>query len=288
MIDIQKLTPKDFPPCLREIPQAPKYLYARGKIPNWDEHIFLSVVGSRKFSAYGRSACAELIAGLAGYPIVIVSGLAIGIDSIAHESALKAGLLTLAVPGSGLNPAVLYPSQNRRLAEKILEADGALLSESEPDERATVWSFPRRNRIMAGLSQAVLLIEATEKSGTLITARLALDYNRDVLVVPGSIFSPSSIGTNKLITQGATPVLDSADILRALHLEVEDDKKQESLFADLSPEEKKIVEILQTEPLPRDELLRVAKFSASTGNSLLMVLEIKGVIKEIGGEICLC
>lgn len=284
---INKLKPKEFPPVLLEIPQPPKNLYLQGKLPDQKENIFLAVVGSRKFSSYGREVCEKLIAGLAGYPIVIVSGLAMGIDTIAHQAALKAGLLTLAIPGSGLDGRVLYPSINRHLASKILEAGGCLLSESEPLEKATIWSFPQRNRLMAGLCQATLIIEATEKSGTLITARLALDYNRDVLVVPGSIFSPNSIGTNKLISQGATPILSSADILEALHLEVEppSGKKQQELFADLSMPEKKIVELLQIEALPRDEIIRQTKMSTSEGNSILMIMEIKGLIKEIGGEI---
>jgi len=288
MQQLKKLTPKDFPTCLKEIPQPPKTLYLEGELPSVTENIYLAVVGSRKFSAYGREVCEQLIAGLAGYPIVLVSGLALGIDTIAHEAALKTGLKTVAVPGSGLDRRVLYPSINRRLAERILEAHGCLLSESEPDERATIWSFPKRNRIMAGLSQAVLVIEATEKSGTLITARMALDYNRDVLAVPGSIFNPGSFGTNRLIKQGATPITTPADLLEALHFDLDIGclkNKQEELFADLSAPEKKIVEILKTEPLPRDELVRQAGLSASEGNSVLMILEIKGVIKETGGEI---
>ena len=287
MNPIKKLSPKEFPPTLLEIPQPPKTLYLQGNLPDSNQHIFLAVVGSRKYSTYGKEVCEKLIQGLAGYPIVIVSGLALGIDTIAHQSALRNNLLTLAIPGTGLDHRVLYPSINRQLANKILLAGGCLLSESEPTERATIWSFPKRNRLMAGLAQATLIIEATEKSGTLITARLALDYNRDVLAVPGSIFSPSSIGTNKLIRQGATPILTSADILEALHLEVEPptENKQQKLFANLSAPEKKIVELLKTEPLSRDELIRQTKLSTSEGNSILMILEIKGLIKESGGEI---
>lgn len=287
MYPIKKLAKKEFPPALLEIPQPPKVLYLQGNLPKHDEHIFLAVVGSRKYSAYGREVCEKLIAGLAGYPIVIVSGLAMGIDAIAHQSALRAGLLTVAFPGSGLDQRVLYPSVNKQLATKILDAGGCLVSEFEPTERATIWSFPQRNRLMAGLAQATLIIEATEKSGTLITARLALDYNRDVLAVPGSIFSPSSIGTNKLIRQGATPILTSADILEALHLEVQlpSESNQQALFADLSVPEKKVVELLKVEPLPRDEIIRQTKLSTSEGNSVLMILEIKGLIKESGGDI---
>lgn len=288
MLPIKKLTSKEIPSALREIPQPPKNLYFQGNLPDQKQHIFLAVVGSRKFSNYGREACEKLIAGLAGYPIVIVSGLAIGIDTIAHQSALRAGLLTIAFPGSGLDHRVLYPSINRQLATKILDSGGCLISESEPVERATIWSFPKRNRLMAGISQAILIIEATEKSGTLITARLALDYNRDVLAVPGSIFSPSSLGTNRLIKQGATPIITSEDILEALHFDLKAElpsDKQQELFIDLSVPEKKIIDLLKIEPLPRDEIIRQSKLSTSEGNSILMILEIKGLIKESGGEI---
>lgn len=286
MPPITKLTGSDLPAILQEIPQPPTTLYLQGNLPNPEFYSYLAVVGSRKHSRYGQEVCTELLMGLSGQPVVIVSGLALGIDTLAHETALKANLKTIAIPGSGLSRRVLYPSANRRLADRILEQGGALLSESEPDERATVWSFPKRNRLMAGLAQAVLIIEATERSGTLITARLALDYNRDVLAVPGSIFNPGSIGTNKLIHQGATPITNSEDILEALHLEADiAPSKQTELFADLSPEEKKIVDLLQVESLERDELLVKSGLTTSTGNSILMILEIKGLIKEAGGEI---
>lgn len=287
IIPIQKLSKKDLPSPLQEIPQPPSSLYIQGQLPQLTENVFLAVVGSRKYSSYGKEVCEQLIAGLAGYPIIIVSGLALGIDTIAHLSALKAGLKTVAIPGSGLDRRVLYPSINRRLADRILESGGCLLSESEPAERATVWSFPKRNRLMAGLSQATLIIEATEKSGTLITARMALDYNREVLAVPGSIFSPGSIGTNRLIKDGATPVCSSKDILEALGFNPEEERPNEDqakLLADLSTTEKKIIDLLQIESLPRDELIEKSKMSAPEINSVLMILEIKGLISEVGGQ----
>jgi len=216
--EIKKLSKKEFPSQLFEIPEPPKEFFVRGEMPSNDS-VLLTIVGSRKYSSYGRDACETLIAGLVGYDIVIVSGLALGIDTIAHKAALGAGLKTIAVPGSGLDDKVLYPSTNRLLAKDIIEKGGALLSEFAPDFRATIWGFPQRNRIMAGLSQATLVIEAEEKSGTLITARLALDYNRDVLAVPGSILSQGSRGTNQLLRQGATPITSSEDLLGALGFE---------------------------------------------------------------------
>ena len=168
---------------LLEIPEPPKQLYIEGTLPP-PNTVLLAVVGSRKYSSYGREACEELIAGLAGSPISIVSGLAIGMDTIAHKAALGAGLHTIAFPGSGLDRKVLHPRSNIHLAGQIVKSGGALVSEYEPTFPAAVYTFPRRNRIMAGLVKAVLVIEAGEKSGTRITARLATEYNREVLAVP--------------------------------------------------------------------------------------------------------
>lgn len=276
---------KQLPKRLREISDPPKKLYIRGNLPP-EEHKWLAVVGARKNSQYGKDVCEKLIAGLRGQPIVIVSGLAMGIDSIAHRSALDAGLPTLAVPGSGLDDKVLYPSLNKSLANKILESGGALLSEFEPNYKATTWSFPQRNRIMAGLCDAVLVVEAEIKSGTLITSRLATEYNREVFTVPGSIFSKNSEGPNMLIRLGATPIRNSEDILEAFGL-LTDEAKQKNLdlkYTDCSTEEMKIVEALAT-PLSRDDLAEKLKISASELNTLLSILEIKGLVKESLGEI---
>jgi DNA processing protein len=203
-------------PQLLEIPQPPEELYIVGELPK--DHIYVSVVGSRRYTDYGQRCCRELILGLRGKPVAIVSGLAYGIDQIAHRSAMDAKLPTIAIPGSGLDPSALYPRGHTQLAEEILYNGGCLLSELEPFEKAAPWTFPQRNRIMAGISRAVLIIEAEEKSGTLITARLATEYNRDVLAVPGSIFSATSAGTNFLLRQGATPITCANDLLQALGL----------------------------------------------------------------------
>lgn len=214
-MEIRKLDTKEIPKCLFEIPHPPKELYIRGTLPPKD-HIYVCVVGSRKHTQYGKECCEKIIEGLKGQPVVIVSGLALGIDAIAHKAAIKAGLKTVAFPGSGLDDSVLYPRTNFNLAKEILKSGGCLISEFPPDMKAEIWTFAQRNRLMAGISKAVLVIEAEEKSGTLITARMATDYNRDVLAVPGSIFSSTSIGTNKLLALGATPVTSSIDILDVL------------------------------------------------------------------------
>ena len=283
-MEINKLPKNKFPKALLEIPQPPENLWTRGELPP-ENLIYLCVVGSRKNTQYGKECCEKIIAGLKGYPIVIVSGLAMGIDAIAHKKALSVGLRTLVFPGSGLSPEAMYPKTNARLAEEIIAGGGCLISEFEPDFKATLWGFARRNRLMAGISKAVLIIEAEERSGTLITARLTTEYNRDLLVVPGSIFSPNSKGTNNLLRQGATPVTSSEEVLDALGFEVpKDEEKQARLFAELLPEEKVVIEILK-DPQPRDDLIRAMKMSTPQANALLSIMEIKGLIKEEMGEI---
>jgi DNA processing protein len=283
-MEIKKLPKNKFPKALLEIPQPPENLWIIGELPK-EELIYLCVVGSRKFTSYGKEACEKIIAGLKGYPIVIVSGFAMGIDTIAHKKAMQVGLKTMVFPGSGLSAEAMYPKTNVRLMNEIVENGGCLVSEFEPDFKATQWSFPMRNRLMAGISKAVLIIEGEERSGTLITARLTVEYNRDLLAVPGSIFSPNSKGTNKLIKSGATPITCSEDVLEALGFEIpKDEEKQAKLFLDLSPEEKKVVELLR-EPSPRDDLIRAMKIPTPTANALLSVMEIKGLIKEELGEI---
>ena len=283
-MEIKKLPKEKFPKGLLEIPQPPEDLWIIGDLPP-ENLIHLSVVGSRKFTSYGRESCEKIIAGLKGYPIVIVSGFAMGIDTIAHKKAMQVGLKTLVFPGSGLSAEAMYPKTNVKLMEEIVENGGCLISEFEPDFKATQWSFPMRNRLMAGISKAVLIIEAEEKSGTLITARLTTEYNRDLLVVPGSIFSSNSKGTNRLLRAGAIPITSSEDVLEALGFELpKDEEKQAKLFLDLLPEEKKVVDLL-SEPVARDDLIRAMKMSIPTANALLSVMEIKGLIKEELGEI---
>ena len=282
--EIIKLEGENIPEMLREIADPPKELYIQGQLPS-SETKLLCVVGSRKYTQYGKDVCEKLISGLRGYNICIVSGLALGIDAIAHKSALDAGLKTIAIPGSGLDESVLYPSTHKQLAEKILEKGGALISEFEPKFRATPYSFPQRNRIMAGMSHAVLVIEAEIKSGTLITSKFATEYNRDVLTVPGSIFSKNSEGPNMLIRLGATPVRSSEDILEALGFKInEEPKNLELKYSDCSKEELLVIKILN-EPMEKDELIRALKMPVSRASTVLSIMEIKGLIKESMGEI---
>jgi len=281
--NIKEIPGAEFPPLLSETPAAPKKLYYRGMLPDWHSYKFLAVVGSRKYSSYGKEVCEELIAGVSGFPIVIVSGLALGIDSIAHKSALRVKLPTIAIPGSGLDPHVLYPASHKNLAEEIIGSGGALISEFEPDFRATTWSFPQRNRLMAGMCHAVLVIEAEIKSGTLITSKLATEYNRDVLAVPGSILSKNSEGPHMLLRLGATPITSSKDILEALHIEGASDTQTKN-YSDCSQDERSIIERLSI-PLPRETLIAEIGRPAHEVNALLSLLELKGYLKETGGEL---
>ena len=282
---LRQLSSSEFPYLLNEISDPPDTLYVRGALPKKGTKI-LCVVGTRRHSPYGRDVCETLIKGLKGYDIAIVSGLALGMDAIAHESALSAGLTTIAVPGSGLDDSVLYPRTNRLLAHDIINKGGALLSEFEATFRATPYSFPQRNRIMAGMSHATLIIEAGEKSGTLITARLAMESNRDVLTVPSSIFSRLSYGPHMLIKNGATPVTSSKDILEALHIQEKEYDKETLKHSDkhLGEDEKKVLELL-LHPMPRDELLHNLDLPIKDINILLSSMELKGLITEKFGEL---
>jgi DNA processing protein len=283
MDELRLLRPDEHPAFLAEIPEPPEQLWLRGTLPDTESTKWLTVVGARAYTPYGKAACEHLIAGLRGSPVVIVSGLALGIDAIAHAAALDAGLVTVAIPGSGLGWDVLYPRTNHSLAHAIIEADGALLSENDPTFRAQKWSFLERNRIMAGISHATLIIEATEQSGTLVTARLATDYNREVLVVPGSIFSETSRGTHRYLRHGAAPVGSAEEILDALGLMTQPHLPN-LLRTDISEDEQSVLAFLAT-PRPRDELIRALALPASRISSLLSAMELKGLIGETMGEI---
>lgn len=281
-MEIKKLNKKDFPNSLLEIPQPPKELFTAGDLPDQDKFKYLTIVGSRNLSQYGRDVCKKLISGLSGYPIVIVSGLALGTDTLAHEEALSAGLKTVAVPGSGLSEKVLYPRTNLRLAEKIIEAGGCLLSEFKPEFRATPYSFPKRNRIMAGLSSATLIIEAGERSGTMITSRLALDYNRDVLTIPHSIFSKNSYGPHQILKNGARLITSPEDLLDALGFDIKNEAKPKPEMTNM---EEKIYNIILNSPATKDKLISELNIETGELNSLISLMEIKGILKETMGEI---
>ncbi len=278
-MQIRDLPKKDFPKLLPQINDPPKSLRIIGELPKTEK--YLCVVGSRKYSEYGKAVCERLIEGLRGYSITIVSGLALGMDSIAHRAALRTGLPTVGVPGSGLGK--IYPMTNRLLAKEIVERGGALISEFPDDFSPRLYSFPQRNRIMAGMSQATLIIEAELKSGTLITSKFATDYNRDVLTVPHSIFSKTSEGPHMLLRLGATPITQSDDIVTALGLKLKESKTEKN-YNDCSKDEIEVINLLQ-EPLERDEIIRKLGKPIYATQTILATMEIKGLIEEIMGEI---
>lgn len=277
--NIKILLENELPKRLREIPQPPQILYIKGKLPE-ENQITLAVVGTRKCTDYGRECCERIINGLKNSDIAIISGMALGIDSVAHNSAIKNNLKTTAVLGGGLHKSVLYPKSNVPLAEKIIMEGGCIMSEYPLKMRVDRYTFPQRNRIVAGLSMATLIIEAPLKSGAMITAFMAVDYNRDLMSVPASIFSSNHEGTNTLIKMGAVPITSPRDILEFFGLE----EKTSPQKAVLGAEEEKVILALN-EPLDKDGLIRKINLPASHINSLLIKMEMRGLIKESGGMI---
>lgn len=273
---------------LLELHDIPDKLYIAGNLPEirLDEYgratpRILTVVGSRKYTSYGKLAVEKLLASLQGQNVIILSGLALGIDGISHETALKHNLITIAIPGSGLDTKVIYPSTHLRLAEDIVESGGALISEFAPDMQAAQWTFPARNRVMAALSDALLVVEASEKSGTLITARLALELGRDIGAIPGDIFSDSSFGTNMLIKEGAYIIRNADDLYDLLHLER---KIAEVVEADYSRDEKLLLDLLSG-PIEKDTLLVKSELKPDQFLIAMSSLEMKGCIQETFGEV---
>lgn len=279
---IQELDAAEFPPLLYEIPEPPESLNYRGVLPDSGMKL-LAVVGSRNYSTYGKQVVEYLISGLRGHNIGIISGLALGIDSLAHRAALTAGLYTLAIPGGGLDDRVIYPRAHTRLAQEILESGGGLLSEYEHTFNATTWSFPKRNRLVTGISHATLIIEATERSGTLISARLATDYNRELLVVPGNIFSQNTAGCHQFLKLGATPVTTPEDILEALHVSYEAPETKNIQYKCIDKEQELLS--LLSEPMDRDSLIRALGMPTHEASTLLMKMEMDGFLSEENGII---
>lgn len=284
---IEKLIKSDFPLLLSEMPGAPQDLYLCGnrKVLFLGDHKYLCIVGSRRYTEYGRRVCEWLIEGLRGTKTVIVSGLAMGIDTVAHKSAMANNLKTIAVPGSGLEPNILYPRINTYVAEDILKSGGCLLSPFKPNQGAANWTFPVRNQIMAGMSHATLIIEGEEDSGTLITAKLSADYNRDTLIVPGSIFSEHSKGPHKLLRDGAIPITNQKELREALGFV--DEEKETSHYENCTEDELKIVELLSTEMLHKDEIIRKTNLPISKVHILISILETKNLVEQKYGKVSL-
>lgn len=270
-----------YPKLLKQIYAPPFVLYYRGQLEVCNGFL-LAVVGARKFSPYGRQVTEKLVRELAFNNLTIVSGLALGIDALAHSAALEAGGKTIAVLGSGLDRQNIYPAQNRYLADKIISSDGLIMSEYPIGTMPLKHHFPQRNRLISGLSSATLVIEAGEKSGALITALHALEQNREVFAVPGSIYSPVSEGANRLIKMGAKPVTSALDIIESLNLKDAASYIENKKVIPESAEEELILGRLSYEPLHVDELKQLTKLDTSIINSTLVIMEMKGIIKNLG------
>jgi DNA processing protein len=273
----------DFPALLREIPDAPVLLYIRGTYDWQTNRPMITIVGTRRPSTYGRQVVQDFARHLSQAGFVVISGLAFGIDSLAHQATLESDGLTLAVIGSGVDDASLSPQSHLTLAHRIISQGGALISELAPGTKAALHTFPSRNRIMAGMSPATLVIEATDRGGTLITARLALEYNRDVLAIPGSLFSPSSLGCHRLIQRGAKLITCLEDILEEFPTLTPSTSQAQELLPVLSEREHSLLALLTHESLHIDQIIQQTKRSAHEITSDLTVLEMKGLAKNIGG-----
>jgi DNA processing protein len=279
-----------YPLMLKEIYAPPPVLFVKGKIESFSLHA-CGVVGTRRLTQYGKSCTAMLVKQLVEKQVAIVSGLAHGVDTVAHQTCLDNGGVTIAVLGSGLNN--IYPSANRKLSERIAET-GALVSEFDLDTRPEAYHFPRRNRIISGLSAGVLVVEAPKKSGSLITANYALQQGRDVFAVPGSIFSEASDGTFTLLKNGAIPVKSGDDItenIQQLRLAGVSDVKAPLMGPNfalplelLSPAERQTLEVLSGEPIRLDTIAEKSGRVMSELFDILLNLELKGHIRQVAGQ----
>ena len=268
-----------YPQRLKEIEQPPPVLYVRGEyVP--DDLFAVAIVGTRRVTPYGRQITEELAAHLAGNGITVVSGLARGVDAIAHQSSLKAGGRTIGVLGSGVDK--IYPPEHRQLAEQMV-GSGAIISDYAPGTPPDASNFPPRNRIISGLSLAVVVIEAGETSGALITAEFAAEQGREVFAVPGSILAPQSKGTNKLIQRGALPLLSINDLMQALDLRRMDDHKIARKIIPSDETETRLMNVLGTQPLHVDEIRSQTELPIEKVSATLALMELKGMVRQVGG-----
>lgn len=274
------LQDKEYPAILKEIHDPPKELYINGEITSQDK-VAIAIVGTRKFTQYGKQVTYDISGNLAKLGITIVSGLARGIDAFAHESALESGGRTIAVLGSGLDRESFFPSSNWSLSEKIAK-QGAVITEYPFGTRGTHFTFPQRNRIVSGLSLGVVVIEAPEESGALITASLALEQNREVFAVPNNIYENNSQGTNKLIKMGAKLVTGIEDILEELNLTHLLSAEKKINYKPENKEEEIVLSLLSIKPVHIDEIIKQSEMPVSSVNSTLMILELKKVVKNLG------
>ena len=268
-----------YPMRLKEIDQPPPVLYVRGALTTEDAWA-VAVVGTRRVSAYGRQVAEELAAYLANNGVTVISGLARGVDAIAHQSALKAGGRTIAVLGCGVDR--IYPPEHSQLAGRII-ASGALLSDYAPGTPPDAANFPPRNRIISGISMATVVVEAGETSGALITAQFAADQGREVFAVPGNILAAQSKGTNRLIAQGAHPMLSERDLLDVLNLRRVNEQREVRKILPGNEFEAKLLSVLTHEPLHMDDIRNQTGLPIERVSATLVMMELKGLVRQVGG-----
>ena len=273
---------KNYPRLLKEIKGAPKVIYYKGEI--LPEENCLAIVGTRMYSAYGKQVALEIAGDLAGAGLTIVSGLAPGIDTFCHQAVVERNKRVIAVLGTGIDEKSIYPQENIKLAKKILETGGALISEYPPGTRGTRFTFPKRNRIISGLSLGVLVVEAKEKSGALITADYAFKQKRGVFAIPGPIHSSNSRGPHYLIKKGAKLVENANDILKILNLNLSTYEADRLIKGD-NDEENLILNALKEEVLYIDKIIERTKLSAAAVAGAIANLEIKDKVRNLGGNI---
>ncbi|NLK20749.1 MAG: DNA-protecting protein DprA [Epulopiscium sp.] len=276
---------KKYPSLLKTIPDAPLGIYTKGELPTFEKG-FLAVVGPRKCSEYGIRVTRKLVYDLVSKGFGIISGLAQGIDTEAHKATIEADGILVSIVANGVD--ICYPAFNKKLMESI-EKRGTIISEYPPGTKPMPWFFPARNRIISGLSQGIIVIEAEEKSGALITADLALEQGKEVYAVPGSIFNSTSKGTNKLIQQGAKLVMNVEDILEEISIKPMDKRENTSQYKDktigtLAMEENLVYDCISFEPSHIDVLSVSIKYPINRLQSILTLLELKGLIKQLPGK----
>ncbi len=270
----------EYPAYLREVPNAPPLLYLWGNLEEGDR-LAVAVVGTRRLTRYGRQVTQDLVTGLVMNGVTIVSGLARGIDAIAHKTALELNGRTIAVLGSGLDS--IYPAEHRQMAQQIAQGYGAVISEYGLGVKPEAKNFPPRNRVISGLSLGVIVIEAGERSGALITSNFALEQGREVFAVPGNINSPASMGTNRLIQEGAKLVTGIDDILDELNLKLVVEQTAVQLALPETAEEAALIAYLSGQPIHVDELCRSTNLPTSMVTSTLTMMELKGMVRQVGG-----
>lgn len=280
-ISVVTVLDKNYSKLLKEIYNPPPLLYYHGSL-DLNNDFPLAVVGTRKISEYGRQVTQQIVKDLAEGGLTIISGLALGVDAVAHQSAVNCGGKTVAVLGSGLD--LVYPISNHRLADKIIKNGGSIISEFPLGTPPYKSNFPQRNRIISGLSLGVVVTEAGSDSGALITAKYALEQNREIFAVPGNIYSQGSAGPHQLIKMGGQLITSAADILEVLNLQQAKNFKATKISIPETENEKKLLELLEKEPLHVDKLSQISRLDISVINSTLTVMEMKGLVKNLGGQ----